>query len=608
MFWLDRLAAGLLAPLAVWVLASGLDDLFLDLCAIYFRSASPLYKSVPACATGTDVPRTSKGPLPEKTIALLVPAWREAAVIEQMLDYNVATIQYSNYEIFVGVYPNDIPTRARVLASEKTHSRVHHVLCPHNGPTSKADCLNWLYLGMQSYEQEHKCHFEIVAHHDAEDVVDPHSLQNINESCETYDMVQIPVLPLATPWWEATHGAYCDDFAQSHLRELHVRQRLGGFLPSCGVGTAYRRTVLDRLAWNQNGVLFQTASLAEDYRIGLDLHRLGCSQILLHARDPERKELRATREYFPRTFGQAVRQRARWIMGIALQSWQEIGWNVEAHQIYWLWRDRKGLLGNPLTVLTNLLFLYGAVDWLWARATAKSWILGQLVSASPCLRWIIIINMALMLIRLGARASCVKAGYGWKHALISPIRSIWGNLINFCATAYALLRFTAAWLRRQSPQWAKTEHSYPAQAAAVPRRLGEVLVHLRLLGPSQVDAALQHLQPGERLGEHLVRTRALSEFALYTALALQKNMPFGPIDPPLRTDDVRQALPPQLAQELKVVPVRMVRKKQLWVAGSEPPTPEMLERISSISHMETRFHLVTPSNYRDLYERFEYGA
>ncbi|HZS55687.1 MAG TPA: hypothetical protein VFA65_14895, partial [Bryobacteraceae bacterium] len=71
MFWLDRLAAGLLAPLAVWVLASGLDDLFLDLCAIYFRSASPLYKSVPACATGTDVPRTSKSPLPQKKIALL---------------------------------------------------------------------------------------------------------------------------------------------------------------------------------------------------------------------------------------------------------------------------------------------------------------------------------------------------------------------------------------------------------------------------------------------------------------------------------------------------------------------------------------------------------
>jgi len=608
MFWLDRLAAGLLAPLAIWVLASGLDDLFLDLCAIYFWSLSLLHEFPPARPTRAEIPGTSKGPLPEKTIALLVPAWREAAVIEQMLDYNVATIQYSNYEIFVGVYPNDIPTRARVLASEKKHPRVHHVLCPHSGPTSKADCLNWLYLGMQSYEEERGCHFEIVAHHDAEDVVDPHGLQRINEYCEAYDMVQIPVLPLATPWWEATHGAYCDDFAQSHLRELHVRQRLGGFLPSCGVGTAYRRAVLDRLAWNQDGVLFQTASLAEDYRIGLDLHRLGCSQILLNARDPECGALRATREYFPRTFGRAVRQRARWIMGIALQSWQEIGWDVEARQIYWLWRDRKGLLGNPLTVLTNLLFLYGAAEWLWARATARPWILGQLISASPWLRWTIIINTVLMLGRLGARASCVKAGYGWKHALISPIRSVWGNLINFCATVYALLRFTASWLRQQSPQWAKTEHSYPVEAATVPRRLGEVLVDLRLLTPSQVDAALQHLQPGERLGEHLIREQALSEFALYTALALQKNLPFGPIDLPLPADDVRQALPPQLAQELKVVPVRMVRKKQLWVASSEPPSPETLERISRASRMETRFHLVTPSNYRDLCERFDYRA
>ena len=37
MFWLDRLIAEVLAPLAVWVFISGLDDLFLDISYLYLR-------------------------------------------------------------------------------------------------------------------------------------------------------------------------------------------------------------------------------------------------------------------------------------------------------------------------------------------------------------------------------------------------------------------------------------------------------------------------------------------------------------------------------------------------------------------------------------------
>src|SRR5262249_32971139 len=158
-------------------------------------------------------------------------------------------------------------------------------------------------------------------------------------------------------WWEFTHGTYCDEFAQSHLKELHVRVALGGFLPSAGVGTAYRRRALDRLAWNNGGQPFDPTSLTEDYRTGLELHRLGCSEVLLDAfssaQSRERKGAdpsvrltgpAATREYFPRPFRAAVRQKARWIAGIALQSWQQFGWQAGPGQLYWLWRDRKGLL------------------------------------------------------------------------------------------------------------------------------------------------------------------------------------------------------------------------------------------------------------------------
>src|SRR5712692_5552193 len=261
MLWLDRLVAGVLAPLAVWVLASGLDDLFLDLSAIYF-GLTRSWRGQRGCSPA---PAAS---LPEKSIALLIPAWHESGVIEQMLEHNIAAIRYCNYEIFVGVYPNDVPTLSRVLAVEKAHPRVHYVVCPHDGPTSKADCLDWIHRGVLRFEEERQSCFDIFLQHDAEDLIHPDSLGRVNAYCDRYDMVQVPVLPLPTPWWEFTHGTYCDEFAQTHLKELHVRVALGGFLPSAGVGTAYRRRALDRLAWNNGDQLFDPANLTEDYRMG----------------------------------------------------------------------------------------------------------------------------------------------------------------------------------------------------------------------------------------------------------------------------------------------------------------------------------------------------
>ena len=59
-------------------------------------------------------------------------------------------------------------------------------------------------------------------------------------------MVQIPVLPLPTGLAEMTHGVYCDEFAEYQLKDIPARQRLGGFLPSNGVGTGFDRNALER--------------------------------------------------------------------------------------------------------------------------------------------------------------------------------------------------------------------------------------------------------------------------------------------------------------------------------------------------------------------------
>jgi len=131
--WLDQWVLACLIPLVGWILISGLDDLFITLA--YLMGG-----------TRFDWPReTLLDRAPERKIAILVPLWKEHSVIGSMLDHNLAAIRYHNYDIFVGVYPNDAATLRAVNDAAGRHERVHVVVCPHDGPTSKGDCLNWIY-------------------------------------------------------------------------------------------------------------------------------------------------------------------------------------------------------------------------------------------------------------------------------------------------------------------------------------------------------------------------------------------------------------------------------------------------------------------------------
>ena len=85
------------------------------------------------------------------------------------------------------------------MAREWAERPKHRAVCPHDGPTSKADCLNWIYRYMLRYEEQHGVRFEIVVIHDAEDIIHPEALRLINYYAQDYDMVQVPVLPIATP-------------------------------------------------------------------------------------------------------------------------------------------------------------------------------------------------------------------------------------------------------------------------------------------------------------------------------------------------------------------------------------------------------------------------
>ncbi len=78
---------------------------------------------------------------PQRPLAVMVPAWREEAVIYDMLKTNAG--HSATTVFFVGAYPNDAATQREVLrAAAELPENVRLVIGPHDGPTTKADCLN----------------------------------------------------------------------------------------------------------------------------------------------------------------------------------------------------------------------------------------------------------------------------------------------------------------------------------------------------------------------------------------------------------------------------------------------------------------------------------
>jgi adsorption protein B len=597
---LDTWITALLVPLAVFVLVSGLDDLLLDAGFVHrwlrFRLFGTQSFPWPSQAEVYEAPR--------RRVAIFVPLWREQDVIGSMLERNIPSTLDQAAEFFVGTYPNDWETIAAVREACRKFPRVHLVVCPHDGPTSKADCLNWIYQGMLAHEEQHGTRFEIVVTHDAEDVVHPESLRWINYFAQHCDMVQVPVLPLPTPLCEWVHGLYCDEFAEYQTKDIPVRQMWGSFLPGNGVGTGFARALLEKLAAAHSNRVFDPECLTEDYENGWRIHALGCPQVFVPLRR-ERDGLMATREYFPHTFRSAVRQRARWVTGIVLQSWERHGWRAPRRQVYWLWRDRKGALGNLTTPLLNMLFLYGASTWAAAKIGGHPWTFGMHHAWAS---WMFSATAVLAAFQMGVRALCVRRIYGFRFAAGVPARALLGNWLNCAATMLALAHFFSAKLLGRPLVWVKTEHAYPSPAALLPemRKLGEILVGSQYVLQADVDEALASKAAGERLGEYLVRAGKLSEAELYEALSLQQNLPLGKPGRSEVSESATRALPTEVSRRWRVLPFRMAAG-QLFVAGPELPSDEMTRELQRFSRLEVRFHLITPTEFEELASEYLTG-
>ncbi len=519
-----------------------------------------------------------------------------------MLEHNLAAIRYTNYEFLLGVYPNDAGTIKAAHEAAARWPRVQIAMCPHNGPTSKADCLNWIYQHMLEVERERGIRYEVVVTHDAEDLIHPGALMRINYFTGTFEFVQLPVLPLASGLGQWTHGVYCDEFAEYQTKDIRARQWMDSFIPSNGVGTGYRRDALEKLAASFGNRVFEPDCLTEDYENGIRLPALGARQLFLPL-EFENGQAVATREYFPRTVRLAIRQRTRWVMGISLQSWRRHGWRGGLRQVYWYWRDRKCLVGSFVTLLTNAIFCYGVATWSWSVWRGQAWGLAK-AAKPPLTEWMLAANLAIQAAALAIRMGAVARIYGWRFALLAPVRALWANVINFAATGAAIGRYASARWSGRKPAWIKTSHIYPSRKtlAAHKQPLEEVLVSAGIMGAQQLRRALAAKPAGVETGRYLVRQGKLCVEDYYRALSLRDNLPFGWVEPARIPPRVLRALPAHFVRRWRVLPFR-IEQGDLFLAGPELADGDFQSSLRQFTRLGVRFQLVTPANFEKLHDR-----
>ncbi|NIJ23394.1 adsorption protein B [Sphingomonas japonica] len=437
---------------AVGFLIGGIDDLAIDL--VYFLRAALRGRRRRPDPDLADF--TAQAPL--RRFAVLVPAWDEAAVIGGMLRTALARLDHPDYRILVGAYPNDRATIDLVAQIAAGDPRVLLVVHHRDGPTTKADCLNQLWHALARDDARHGRRTDAVVLHDAEDVVHTGELRIFDALLGSADVVQLPVLPLVDRTSRLVSGHYIDEFAEAHGKQMLVRQALRAGLPLAGTGCAIRRDMLDRVAAARGGDPFDATSLTEDYELGLTIAAMGGRGRFARVLEAAGGRPVAIRAYFPATIDAAVRQKARWMTGIALAGWDRIGWG-RAHQLtdHWMrMRDRRALLAVILLASAYCSLV------LWAVSAGAGWFAGRPGTVlAPWFWWLLVANAGLLLWRLALRAAFVGMLYGRGEALLSVPRMVVGNAITLLAARRAVFRYVAS-LRGRELRWDKTSHHFPA--------------------------------------------------------------------------------------------------------------------------------------------------
>ena len=443
LLWLGIAERELLLFAAFWFAVGALDELAIDVCFAWLRLTGRVKTG---SVTGENAGAPLAGPL-----AVLVPAWHEAAVVGAMAAHALRVWPQTDMRFYIGCYRNDPATLAAAAALAGHDRRLRLVIHDCDGPTTKADCLNRLYRAVGADEAREARDFAGIVLHDAEDMVHPAALGAIDRALTSADFVQLPVRPepQAGSRWIAGH--YGDEFAEAHAKALVVRDALGAGIPAAGVGCGFARGALARIADQHRGNPFAAECLVEDYELGLSIAENGGRSRFLRLRD-ESGALVATRSFFPAELSAAVRQKTRWIHGIALQEWDRMGWTARPLDFWMRLRDRRG----PMTALVlSAAYVLVVIE---AVLLLAAWFgLYHAAPTGPVQRALIAVCLVSLIWRTAIRVVIVAREYGIAEGLRAALRIPVANIIAIMAGRRALVAYWRS-LRGGAVAWDKTEH------------------------------------------------------------------------------------------------------------------------------------------------------
>ncbi len=443
------LAHELMLFAAIGILVFGLDDTLVDAVWLANRRALAPQPLAPPLA----------GP-----VAVFIPAWHEAAVLPPMLAHLQSVWAGEDVRVYIGVYANDPDTLFAVSRVVAADPRLRLVINPAAGPTTKADNLNAMWTALRRDEAAGAIPCSAVLLHDAEDRVHLAGLVVIRRYLAGRAMVQLPVQPLLLPHSPWIAGHYADEFAESHGKQMPLRAWLAAGLPAAGVGCAFSRQALTALARARGGLPFAADSLTEDYEAGLLLAAMDLPSCFVDVCDSSGSRV-ATHSAFPDAIGPAVRQKSRWIAGIALAGWDRLGWldrggNPAKHWL--LWQDRRAPLA-ALVILAayaaagvSLVAAAGAAAGMWAT---QPW--------SPVIQAVMAANLGLLVWRLGMRAWFTGRVYGWRQGLVAVPRVVVANTLAVMAARRAVAVYWRMAMGAPT-RWDKTAHIFPAPVTSPP--------------------------------------------------------------------------------------------------------------------------------------------
>jgi adsorption protein B len=579
---------------AVFILVSSLDDFFID---TYFWGRE-IYRWV---FVHTRYQPLHIQQLQEKVhqpFAIMVPAWKEYDVIAKMVENTLATLDYEKFVIFIGTYQNDVETTAEADRMARRYPKlVQRATVMNDGPTCKADCLNWIIQSIAFYEERNSMRFAGVIMHDCEDVIHPLELHLYNFLIDRKDLIQLPVLSLEREWHEFIAGTYLDDFSEWHCKEMVVRESLTGLVPGSGVATCYSRRMIDELARQNDNMPFNTDTLTEDYEMSHRLIKLGAEQVFVrfpvsyHAKRRnfftrqeklvEVESLIATREYFPSEFRAAYRQRARWILGVAFQGWQQMGWQGGFISNYLYMRDRKSIFTSFVGLMAYFIAANLGMIWLLREIGFGIVQYPEFIQPESFTYEIFVINFWLFINRIAQRIYFVYSLNGIEQGLLAVPRMAVSNVINFFAVCRAWRIFILHFVTGKRIAWDKTQHFYPSMEELKKQRsrIGDLLVDWQVVSHENLQEALtEQQQSGKKLGQVLLESGLVSPDTLADAVAEQVGLPRAILTQTALLE-FSGRLPRRLVMRHRVIPFALGEGGALNLAIAEPLSTEALTEI-----------------------------